>query len=293
MKVLIVALDAQIRDSLVAQFKSRNRECVSVGVEWIKGGAGNSHAPAIPANIGLVVNGLSPECLEQSTEDSIVDDLRLLAMLCDTASIPLLYLSSCLVFDCLGSGLKKETEDVCAASQRGDLFCQLELALKENCSQYIILRTGPVFSAVGDNLMTQLLHQFKQSETLELSNVGKSSPMASMDLARVVSAIADQVSCGSDPWGTYHYSSSDPTSSYHFAESVLAVASQYVDVFDRSLVLTAIEQDDVLWTTALLDCSVILNTFGIKQLPWRAFIAPTVKQYFEQNTSEIVNNGGE
>ncbi len=34
------------------------------------------------------------------------------------------------------------------------------------------------------------------------------------------------------------------------------------------------------WQRPLLNCEKILNTFGIKQLPWRAFIAPTIKKYF-------------
>jgi dTDP-4-dehydrorhamnose reductase len=285
LRVLIVALDAQIRDSLVAQFKSRNRECVSVGLEWIRGREDNSSSPSIPANIGLVVNGLSRECLEQNAEEPVVDDLRLLAMSCKKSSTPLLHLSSCQVFDALPAGLKKEADDVSATSQIGDLLCQLECTVREVCTQYIILRTGPVFSAVGKNLMTQLLLQIEQSEALELSNVGKSCPISSIDLARVISAVTDQLSCGSDAWGTYHYSSSDPSSSYHFAEVVLAVASQYIEVSDRPLELTALEQDDVSWTMPLLDCNVILNTFGIKQLPWRAFIAPTVKKYFTQESS--------
>lgn len=291
MKVLIVALDTQIGDSLEIQFKLRNREYVSVGLEWLRGTVDNCSPPVIPGNIGLVVHGLSQEYLEQNAEGPIVNELRLLAMSCEKSSIPLLHLSSCQVFDGSDAGLKKEKEAVSATKQVGDLFCQLENAVREGCSQHIILRTGPIFSAAGDNLLTQLLLQLKQSEALALSNVGKSSPIESMDLARVVSAVTDQLSCGSEPWGIYHYSSSDPASNYHFAETVLAVASQYIAIVDHPSVLTAVEKNDVSWTMPLLDCSAILNTFGIKQLPWRAFIAPTVEKYFKQETSEIVKKG--
>jgi len=291
LKVLIVALDAHIRDSLVAQFQSRDREYDCVGLEWIDELLGNNTLPALPTNIGLVVNGLSLECLELKTEETILDHLQSLATVCQQYAIPLLHLSNSQVFDGLGDGPRKEIDDAAAVSEVGDLLCQMESKVRQICTQYIILRTGPIFSSIGDNLMTHLLRQFKHDETLELSNVGKSCPISSIDLARVISAMTDQLSCGSDAWGTYHYSSSDPASSYHFAETVLAVASQYMEIFDRPLGLTAVEMDDASWTRPLLNCNVILNTFGIKQLPWRAFIVPTVKNYFEQELSNISEVG--
>ncbi|WP_159931251.1 hypothetical protein [Oceanicoccus sp. KOV_DT_Chl] len=33
-----------------------------------------------------------------------------------------------------------------------------------------------------------------------------------------------------------------------------------------------------------MNCDKIRNTFGIKQLPWRAFVVPTVKKIFENKT---------
>ena len=288
-KVLVIALDGQIRDALETQLSARNRPFDSVGSEWF-----DPDEPVdvqrppltIPKDIAVVVNAISLECLEQQVDESLVDMVSLLSQACQQAAIPLIQLSNSQVFDGLDGGRHREDDDVVPASRIGALLCQMEEQVRANCKQHIILRTGPLFSAVGENLLTSLIAGFRKGKPLTLSSTGSSCPMHASDLARVISAIIDQLDCGAQPWATYHYCSSDPVSSYLFAETVLAVVSQYLPAGNSPLVLEPQDTADTRWPRPLLNCDRILNTFGIKQLPWRAFMIPVVKQIFEPDKED-------
>jgi len=288
LKVLIVAHDAQIRESLVAHFCRRNRDHLCL--EW-PGDIVAGDRLLFPKTVDVVINALNIESLEHSRSAASLDDLRMIASACQRASLPLLHLSSSQVFDSKDDSHRRELDAASGSSATAELLLAMEAIVREQSERHIILRTGPIFSGTGDNLMTRLLHEFKKAgrgETLSLSSSGKSIPVSSVDLARVLSAIVDQLSCGSSAWGTYHYASSDPASSYHFAETVLAVASQFTDVHDQPLGLLPTTPDDPNWSRAQLNCQAIRETFGIKQLPWRAFVVPAVKHYFEQNIAESI-----
>ncbi len=125
MKVLIIALDGQIRDALQAQFEVRKRSYEAVGKEWL-----NTDGPidvqqpplTIPADIGVVVNALSLECLEQQAGENLIDSLALLAQACEQASIPLIELSNSQVFDGFDGGRNREADDVVPASRVGGVL---------------------------------------------------------------------------------------------------------------------------------------------------------------------------
>jgi len=287
LKVLIVAHDAQIRESLVAHFSQRSRDFLCL--EW-PGEVVAGDRLLFPNTVDVVINALNIESLAQPHSAALLADLHIITSACQRASLPLIHLSSSQVFDNKDDSHRRELDAVSGSNATAELLSAMEDAVREQCVKHIILRTGPIFSGAGDNLMTRLLSEFKKAdrgETLSLSNSGKSIPVSSIDLARVLSAIVDQLSCGSKAWGTYHYASSDPVSNYHFAETVLAVASQFTDVHDQPLGLQPTTPQDPDWSRPQLNCLAIRETFGIKQLPWRAFVVPAVKHYFEQQAEEV------
>jgi dTDP-4-dehydrorhamnose reductase len=285
LKVLIIALESQIRDALEAHLTIRNRVYQSVGIDWLLSA---EHQPStkfkLPDDIGVVVNIATLELLQGST-DAQLDALEALVKSCEKAQVPLLQLSSSQVFDGAEGGRHKEDEEVLSSNAEA----KVESLVQGACERHIILRTGPVFSSKGDNLLTRLIPSFKQQATLKLSSVDKSCPLHADDVARVVSAIIDQLSCGCESWGVYHYSSSEPASHFQFAETVLAVVSQYIESSDEAFLLEPADIADEEWRRPLLNCEKIFSTFGIKQLPWRAFIVPTVKTLFNDQSEEIAN----
>lgn len=287
MKVLVIAQEGQILDALERQLTIRDRAYQSVGPEWFRVRGKKTSAPTlkIPKGVGVVLNTLSCESLQRGADDNVFEQLSLLVEVCARRDIPLIQLSNSQVFDG-AEGVHRESEPAAPVSALGASLLRMEELVSERCPQHIILRSGPVFSSAGDNLFTDLLRRFEQGKALQLSDTGDSCPLHASDLARVVSAIIDQLSCGAEVWGTYHYCSADYVSSFQFAETVLAVVSQYEKGANQTLLLKPVETSDTYWSRPLLSCEKILNTFGIKQLPWRAFIAPTVKLYFHPEATQ-------
>lgn len=279
MSVLVIAKDGQIRDALERQLTIRNRVHKSVGSDWFQ----QVDEPTgidqhLAQSVDFIVNAISLERIASDPEDAVFDELASLSRAAAQRNIPLIHLSSSIVFDGLEVGLHRETEPAAPSSHLGGLLLRMEELVKGMCSQYLILRSGPLFSSIGDNLLTAHLQLFARSELLILSDEGESCPLHAGDLARVVSAMIDQVSCGAELWGTYHYCSADYVTRYQFAQ----VALRYAEESGPGLKVTLEPSADIdpEWQRPLLNCEKILNCFGIKQLPWRAFIGPTVKKYF-------------
>lgn len=202
-----------------------------------------------------------------------------IAKACQRNSTPYFFLSSSRVFS--GQLDRPYTEEDFPDNQEtiGQLLSDAEQLVRDSCERHIVLRLGPVFSYEGTNLITQMLGPMMRGGSLVLDNNLRGCPVAAGDGARVVSAILDQLSTGMEPWGIYHYCSSDTATYYEFAEALLAAASQFSE-FSSSAVQLEREPDGLTPLNRSLNCRKILNTFAIKQVPWRAAVAGIVKQFY-------------
>lgn len=215
--------------------------------------------------------------------------LTQLAEACGGHDIPLLHVSSVLVFDGDKSAPYQEGDAEAPFDERGALCLQLEEIVATHARQFVILRTASIFSHAGDNLLTQTIRLAEQGRTLVFDPSLSGCPTGANDVARVIIAIVLQLHCGADAWGVYHYTSSDVTTGYQFAEAVLAIASQ----FDRELNLDQVkleeravdDPDHLQVDPVLVSCQKLLNTFGIKQRPWRSQLTAVVRNYFGSDTT--------
>jgi dTDP-4-dehydrorhamnose reductase len=282
-KILVISSSEQFIDAQARQFALRGRPCLVVGPEECRSSE-NLDALLVSADIGMVVNCMGLESLS-SANDAALASVSLLVKACVSRGLPILQLSGSQVFDGLDGGRHREEDPATPASRAGALLWRME-ELVRGAPRHLILRTAPIYSAHGDNLLTRLLADFRRGGAVERSTGGQCCPTWSGDLARVISAMVDQVSCDADCWGTYHYTSSDPVSNYQFAETTLAVASQFLDTEALGLSLEIAVEMDVEWPRPLLNCEKIRNTFGIKQMPWRSSISSVVQQVFDGEEHE-------
>jgi dTDP-4-dehydrorhamnose reductase len=210
-----------------------------------------------------------------------------LARASQTLKMPLMHLSAARVFAGLEGRAYREDDYPDGRSSIAQLLIRAETALRDNCEQHVILRTGPVFSPVGINVVTHMLGQLHAGGTLSLSRRQSGCPLAAEDAARVISGMLDQFSCGLQAWGIYHYCSSDSTNCFEFAEVLLAAASQYEEFSGEVVQLAADEAEQV---SRNLNCGKIKDTFAIKQQPWRATIVGHAKQYYSELDSRESGN---
>ncbi len=212
--------------------------------------------------------------------------LCLLAQECAKLHCKMLFVTDNQVYDGIKNTPYVEEDAFAPLNELGKWSVKLEQELKNTLDDLLILRTGWVFSAQGDNYLTRLLKQAERGETLLFNSAVSACPSSAADLARVIFAIIQQLSAGARCQGTYHYCSAGVTNGYQFAEALLAIAGQYSpDLAEDKIRLaeTHCDSDEVLFVApVVLSCQKLLNSFGIKQRPWKTGLVDIVKEYFGQ-----------
>lgn len=217
------------------------------------------------------------------------DAMATLADCCNRQQAILVYISTYRVFD----GSKKEAyterdipnpSGVLATSR-----WQAEQQISERCPRHIILRLSWIISYRRTNLLKHLLDQISQEQEVAVVSDQQGCPTPSEDAARVIVAIIQQLGCGAEPWGTYHYAGAESISENRFAEAVISEASQYQDLKIRKLRMDKLHDRNGIQApaNATLSCRKILSTFGVHNKPWRGSLSRMIRSYYEGNTTEL------
>lgn len=213
------------------------------------------------------------------------DAMATLADCCNRQNATLVYISTYRVFD----GIKKEAyseKDI--PNPSGVLATsrwQAEQQISERCPRHIILRLSWVISYKRTNLLTYLLDQISKEQEVAVVSDQQGCPTPSEDAARVIVAIIQQLGCGAEPWGTYHYAGAEPISENRFAETIISEASQYQSLKIRKLKIDKLNERDGIQApaNATLTCRKILSTFGVHNKPWRGSLSRMIRSYYEKS----------
>ncbi len=146
--------------------------------------------------------------------------------------------------------------------------------------QSLILRSGPVLSVAPDTLLSACLALLRREQPRVLENTFRACPTPAIDLARVLSAMTDQLCCGAECRGVFHYNSSGSCTHYEFVEVVHAYAAQFLP--SQSVISESADGEPWQPQVPELSCSRLLGNFGIKQLPWRAWLPKLIKNLCEE-----------
>ena len=203
-----------------------------------------------------------------------------LAQACDHLNIPLLHLSTAYVF----SGDKKlgynELDVVKPVGVYGASSLRGEEAIIAGLEKYVILRTGWVFGQDQDEMIRQWISQARDNEGAVTVLRRKFSPTPTEDVARVLLAMALQVDCQANVWGTYHYCGLETKRESEFVQHVLKLAAQHDESIYKlldhlSLNLVRADPPEIANTT--LATKKIFDTFGIKQRSWHGSLQALIK----------------
>ncbi|HSC74623.1 MAG TPA: sugar nucleotide-binding protein [Pseudomonadales bacterium] len=208
-----------------------------------------------------------------------------LAKAAATTGCFLLQLSDCQIFSGQQTVAYRETDEPDAVAAYGMMRRAGERAVMDACPRHLILRTGELFSSLGPNVLTNLLDAWRKGGSAAVSVRYQFCPTSVRDAARVIVALLQQLSCGIEPWGIYHYCGTDAVSYHDFARLVKQIIDSQPEL---NLVMDMREIAEGLpplsWA---LDCSKIRETFGIKQHAWRAGLTTGVKRALLANASVI------
>jgi len=215
--------------------------------------------------------------------------VELLALACGEQSIPMLHLSTDYVFDGHYASGYTEDDEAAPLGVYGKSKWQGEELLRQFLPRHIILRTSWVFSAAGDNYVRRTLDQCRGSDTMQAVDDRRGCPTSAADIARVLMAVIKQLESGAEAWGTYHYTGAEITSLYGFTREIMAMAGKYESL--RCQELTAVATEDFPYEaqrpiSSVLMCRKLLNTFGIRQRPWRNELSAVMRSIYQPELSD-------
>ena len=232
-----------------------------------------------------------------------------LAKACERSGMRYILLSCDQVFSGLTGRRLRESDPADASAAPGMQMLELESRVAQAAPSALVLRTGPLFAGVGRNLLTQTLERMDLAATrppepgraAEFDNRDVFCPVCSVDAARVIAAILDQLSVGARARGIYHYGSCDRATAYDFAE---AARGAVAGANGRAARLNSPKTDGLSPPKTelaavspkaeirVLDCSRLRNTFAVKQVSWRHFVNKVVQQYYRAAQSSMNSAAG-
>lgn len=217
----------------------------------------------------------------EGLQEADIERCHWLAKACERSGMFYLLMSR----DCVFSGLQhrplRESDPADAEDSVGVALIEAEGRVREAAPSACVLRTGPIFSGLGDALLSGTLDTLLESRNATFDDMDQFCPSSVDDVARVVAAVLDQVAVGASAAGVYQYSSAERITRYGFAEVLLAAAGQYGDLGDVTLSAVGSVGEG---RTRILDCNRLRDAFGIKQVSWRSFVSDAVKRYFDEKT---------
>lgn len=287
MKILILDLDSQVGDAMARLLRDRH------GVEWRA--VSEQQLMEHPEQVFELLDAFRPDFIVNAYSIEIAEHtpgldkahVRLIKRLCKAGEVlgaGFIHVSSAQVFDRLEEGEHIESERPKPGTTVGRRLTELESGILKATSRTVILRSGWIFGREGHGLFDALLKYIAVGGEIPINPDMMGAPTPAPDVVRVLFAIMQQLQHGADGWGIYHYCSSDVAGSRDFIETVVTMASQYgeVDLEKISFVEVKGAYSSSIPFHPLLDCKKILNTFGIKQRPWRSAMTTLLRNLYEE-----------
>lgn len=214
------------------------------------------------------------------------DAVAELADCCARQRAALIHISTYRVFDGEKKDPYTEKDTPNPAGVLATSRWQAEQQIHQRCQRHLILRFSWVISEHRNNLLRYLLNQITQKKEVTVVSDQLGCPTPAEDAARVIVALLQQISCGADAWGTYHYAGAEPVSENSFAEMVIAEASQHRPLSIRKLKMDKVSDREGIQppANASLSCSKILNTFGVHNRPWRNTLSRMIRTHYQNQT---------
>ena len=286
MKILLLDQGSQIGRALVELLASHP------GIDWSEMTAAQLSGPLDAATElikecrpNFIVNAYSIELAESEPglSKAHVKRIKNLCRAAKSIGATFVHVSSAQVFNGARGKVFFESDRTKPKGSVSRRLVELEQAVTRELDRHIVLRSGWLFGAYGQGAFQRFLRMLESDQEIVLDNVVEGAPTPAADVARVLLAIIQQLDCGAPCWGTYHYCSSDTTNSRDFFETVMTMAVHYSNI-DSAQILLAAPDDDITIGSRhpLLDCHAILNTFGVKQRPWRSAMTGILKNWYQQ-----------
>ena len=298
-RILIAGGSGQLAIALAEAAASRSLDAQRVGRPTLDFDRPSSIAEVFQSSVPwLVINAAAYTAVDAAEDDADAasranrDGPAELAQLCETASIPLIHVSTDYVFDGTKGAPYVESDPTSPQGVYGATKLAGEQAVATACTRSIILRTSWVYSPFGKNFVRTMLAVGHKNPRLRVVADQRGCPTSAPDLADAIIGIAAQLADGG--WqnhygGVYHAAGTGETTWHGLAIATFAAASRHG--------MTPPAVDPITtgqWPTkarrppdSRLDCGKLDATFGLRLPPWRDGLDRTVDAIYAGTISGV------
>ncbi len=195
-----------------------------------------------------------------------------LAMACESATIPLIQLSSDYVFNGKSTHPYTELSECDPLGVYGKSKRLGEENALQHCSQSLVLRTSWVFGESGHNFVKAIVAKALTQSELSVVNDQWGAPTSADCIANACLQIASKLAEGQADWGIFHYAGMPSTSWYDFAANIVDLLTELGHC--SSITLNPIDTVDFKTAAprprySVLECQKILSVYGIRPCLWK------------------------
>ena len=294
MKVLVLGAAGQVGSEIEGAF-TRVSETLNVSRPGIINTNRSDCDVSDPSAIEAIIDAHQPDWVINAAAYTAVDQAELepdlaqqinaaapqmMAGYCSRVGVRLLHISTDYVFS--GAGEEPFTEE--SATQPlgayGAAKLAGETAIKQALSAHIILRTSWVLGAQGKNFVKTMLTLAASRDEISVVADQFGAPTSARAIAETIASIVLSMSEATpedNRWGTYHFSGHPFTTWSAFAETVFLQAQKkgLINEAPQVISITTAEYPTPAARplNSRLDCSKIVQTFGISPDDWKVSLA--------------------
>lgn len=260
-----------------------------------------------PEAIRQVINHVKPDVIVNSAAYTAVDKAEsepelanainaiapgIIAQECEKLSIPLIHVSTDYVFDGSQSSPYQDTDAINPLSVYGKSKLAGEIAIQNNCQNYIILRTAWVYGIGGKgNFVKTMLRLGKERSEVRVVADQIGSPTYTLDLSNAITQLI--LLFQPEIAGIYSYTNSGVASWYDFAVAIFEEAKVlgWDLQLQRVIPITTAEYPTPATRPAysVLACEKISKVLGTFPPHWRQGLRKMLTELY-QDTYESTNS---
>jgi dTDP-4-dehydrorhamnose reductase len=241
-------------------------------------------AAVATAKADLIINAAAHTAVDQAeSEPALADTINgeapgAMARAAARRGLPFLHVSTDYVFDGSGTRPWREDDPVAPLGAYGRSKLLGEQLITEAGGAAVILRTAWVFSAHGRNFVKTMLRLGAERDQLSVVDDQRGGPTAAADIADALFTIARAFGAGRGVAGTFHFAGAPTVSWAEFAEAVFAASRLPGKPVVNRIPASAYPTPAQRPANSALDCSRIMETYGIKQPDWRKSLRDVLRE---------------
>lgn len=224
---------------------------------------------------------VNPLALTEQTFKGEAEAAMIMARACSQLDITLIHLSSHLVFSELqndGAALS-EYDSPSPSAELGHLLFELETAVQRS-PRSIVLRL-PWLLDGQSGIIFQSAQRLLGSEPIEASENWRGTPVFIKDVVRVTVSIVQQILCGAENWGVFHFHSSDSCSEAEFLDYIARTLNK--KNFQVAPISVTQSSQRIFEGNGWLVGNRCTNCFGVQYRSWRQGTKGRLEAWLKKN----------